>query len=117
MKTSEFLTSLVTSSVTITINGQEVELLRPEIPEALKVHEQMEPVAGETPEQRAIRSFRVYSMALNACLAPDDQLDDETAQKVILASGGLGGDLVKTTMRLCGLNMDMRAPTNDPPTS
>ena len=117
MKTSEFLTSLVTPTTTVTLQGQEITLQRPDVAVAIGVHEASIPVEGETSQQIVARNVRVCGMALNACLPEDEQLPQDTAEQVIFASGGIGGQLSKAALLLCGLDIDAKRAPADRPTT
>lgn len=116
MKTSEFLTSLVTPTDTVTVQGKEITLNRPDISKAVEVHEASIPKDGETQQQVIERNIRVCALALNACLDEDDQLADAVAEQVIFASGGIGGELSKAALKLCGLDIDAKKVPDRPTT-
>ena len=111
--TSVFLSGLVKSDVKVTVQGKELTLHRPSVPDALKVHEKLERPKGEEVEQTVRRILEAHAMALNACI--DESLDLEVACQVVLSTGGITGDLAEACMDLCGLKATVVKP--DRPTS
>ena len=92
----------------VRVNGMTFLLSLPTAVGALDVRRKMLSVAGKQDDLAAsgIAIIEAAAIALRACMPDSFEEDDEdTAIRLVLATGGEGGELSKAALRMCGFDM------------
>ena len=97
--------ALLATEQTITVNGTAITLTPPTEAAVRKLRRAqyaMAPRDGADPDTDTLAdaSLDLAVAAVQACI---DGLDDDRAFRLVLASGGEAGELVRTAMGLCGI--------------
>ena len=106
---------LANSAVSVTVDGEKVDLRAPSITARMKVSEISASIQGAEPQVILKKWIEVSAYALEATVVTDQKLtSDEWSRVLSIADSGQGPDglqdLVQAALRLCGLNTGVEQP-------
>ena len=100
---------LANSAVSVTVDGEKVDLRAPSITAKIKISELSAGVQGAETQEILKKWLEVSAYALEATVVTEQKLTSEEWSRVLsIADSGQGPDglqdLVQAALRLCGLN-------------